>query len=295
MNFENKNLFQTKLKIINNVSIENLSGDHFQCNYHGVDLNFISKHTSFVEKLKSFLPTSWHTDKSGYELYFLDPTEFEISAQDWCDESSQDCFDHIDNIGIQRDFVAKEIGQNKLIIIADLQVNDGLFNFLRWFLSRKLIDVETLILHSSCVLDATGKAHFFLGHSGAGKTTLTALSKPRAILGDDMNLLSIQNDRVIAQAGAVGGSFLSDIPYDEKVDIGSFNWLVQDSEVKRTKLNNGEAQIKLIASVSNIFWETLPKEKTATIMNIVKKAAEDIPMYQLHFQKSDSFWNLIEK
>ena len=37
--------------------------------------------------------------------------------------------------------------------------------------------------------------YFFLGHSGAGKTTVTSLSGNRLILGDDMNLISLDNNK----------------------------------------------------------------------------------------------------
>jgi len=127
MSFENQILLQKKITLINSINQPEISSheNKLRYNYHGIKLNFISKNQTFLIKLKSFLPTSWQCEMHDYELHFLDSKDFGIDANDWCDEPSQDCIEHTKNIGIQRDFVAKEFENKAVVIISDLETEDG--------------------------------------------------------------------------------------------------------------------------------------------------------------------------
>src|SRR5690554_1688814 len=54
-----------------------------------------------------------------------------------------------------------------------------------------------LMIHSSCVAEA-GKSYLFAGQSGAGKSTVAILSRPRVILSDEATLVRIGFDGVFA-------------------------------------------------------------------------------------------------
>ncbi len=63
-------------------------------------------------------------------------------------------------------------------------------NFFRVLVAYRLLDCGGALLHSAAVVDG-GTAHLFLGHSGAGKTTLSriSLATGRTVLSDDLNAL----------------------------------------------------------------------------------------------------------
>lgn len=65
----------------------------------------------------------------------------------------------------------------------------GVFeNFLRVLVAYRLLETGGALVHSAGVVEE-GRAHLFLGPSGAGKTTLARLARNagRAVLSDDMN------------------------------------------------------------------------------------------------------------
>lgn len=294
---ENHQLYKLKKDLISEQATNNQAKDfpNFSCNYHGIALTFYSQNENFLYDLKTLLPESWHNTTKGSHIYFINPDILGISLDRWCDEESQDCFFEAENeIVIQRDFAAKCLGDNNYIVISENKVCDGFYNFLRWYLPKRLLIKNTLVLHSACILDKNGNAHFFLGHSGAGKSTSTGLSRPRKILGDDMNLLQIEGSELFAIPGAIGGLFKPDVNYDERFPVGSFNWLIQDSEDRRTEMTAAESISKFIASVTNVFWDTLDKEQIDFIFKVASDIFKTKPMYQINFTKSSKFWDFIE-
>jgi hypothetical protein len=296
---QNTELFQKKKDILESLSINPNIDEDFKytltCLYHGVPLTFHTSNFKFYQELEDYLPKTWVSARNdAVHVYIQDFKEYSFDFDSWSEELCQDCIVE-DNFVIQRDFAARLLTNKKIQLITLEKVCDGFYNFLRWYLPLELMKVNKIILHSSCMLDKDSNAHFFLGHSGAGKTTVTELSSPRTILGDDMNLLSVDYKKsIMAQAGAIGGYFKPQVNYDEEFPIKSFNWIVQSEENKRVKLSTAQARAKIMASVSNVFWESISKEQTDFIFNIVLKAATEVPLYELHFKKDSSFWSLIE-
>lgn len=267
---------------------------HIDCLYHGIELRFHSKDQRFPDSLQNFLPAPWITNcNSPYEIYIISPTHLNYSLEYWCDESSQDCF-YENNVIIQRDFIAKIIG-NKILLITNDTIDDGFHNFLRWFLSEKLISNGLFVVHSSCILGLDEKAYLFLGHSGAGKTTMTKLSSPRKILGDDMNILHIKNNQVRVSAGAIGGQFLSDIGYENSVPVAGIYWLNQSNENEIIPLEQITANQKLIASFANLNWPALTENQIKTLMSFSQKVVKNVPFYNLFFLPTTDIWKLLDE
>ena len=229
-------------------------------------------------------------------IYLQSPTAFSISLEDWCDEESQDCFLFEENrLAIQRDFAGKIVSPTDIIFIAEEKKCDGFYNFLRWILPRKMLELKKYILHSSCILDRGGKAHFFLGHSGAGKTTITSFADGRSVLGDDMNVIFEEGGELYASPGGIGGFFEPDVKIHEKFLVSSINWLVQDSKTERVRIDEGESVSKLMASFSSLFWESLPEESMKDLLDFSIVAASKVSFYNLFFQKNTLFWKFIEE
>lgn len=295
----NQILFQKKLDDLS-LFKKNLNPSTFKfslnCTYHGINLHFKTHSNYFIEALKSHIPNEWITSSSeeGSFIFLKGPEEFGHTLESFSNEDSQDCLTRENNtVAIQRDFAATSIGKDTLLICEE-DLSDGLYNFLRWYLSEKLMEKGTFVVHASCVLDKTEQAHLFLGHSGAGKTTITELSHPRLVLGDDMNLISIENGVLYVEAGAIGGRFNSMIGYGVKRPVKAVYWLEQASLNQKQKLNMGAASQKLLASFANLHWPTLSSEKSEKLLNFSHHAIGLAEFYQLRFKKDSSIWDYLD-
>ena len=268
----------------------------FNCSFHGIKLCFSTDSWNLIEDLEKTLPPSWkEIEKTDFTIYHHDFLHFNIPTETWADEASQDCFTEEKNkLAIQRDFAAYQVSENEIHLYCEGRLSDGLHNFLRWFLSQKLIENNKFVLHSSCILDKLGQAHFFLGHSGAGKTTITSFSQNRLILGDDMNLISCEQGQYRAEPGAIGGLFRSQLNYDEQSPIKAFYWLKQASRTELQLLTSVQAQQKILASFANLFWEDLEQTTVEQLMLTAQSLSQIYPCYELSFTKSDDFWKLID-
>ena len=157
----NQILFDQKIhdldKFKNEMSLQALEHS-FSCVYHGINLNFKTKSTSFIDSLKSFIPKEWIGNQSeDTVIYLISPAEFGYSAEEWSDEFSQDCVSYENNtLVVQRDFAAC-LYDNQVFLICEDSVGDGFYNFLRWYLSEKLMGLNKYVLHASCVLDKKKK------------------------------------------------------------------------------------------------------------------------------------------
>jgi len=295
----NQLLFDRKLKNLEFFKknfIQEIFQNHLDCCYHGIDLKIFSHTDKLNHSLLSFLPNSWQIEsKSPYEIYVLHPDYFDCSLDTWCEETSQDCYSLENNTkAIQRDFAAWFLPPHKVLLICEDIVSDGFHNFLRWFISERLIAQDKYVIHASCVLGKNNLAHIFLGHSGAGKTTITKLSTPRLVLGDDMNLINFENDQLMVEAGAIGGLFNSMIGYDTKKKVKTIYWLKQSSENKIISLPKTIAHQKLLASFANLNWPTLPEKTASKLIAFSLQAVSSLPCFELQFKKDLSVWDMID-
>lgn len=145
-----------------------------------------------------------------------------------------------------------------------------------------------LLIHSSCVVE-DGKAHIFSGQSGAGKSTTARLSYPRQILSDEATLVKITPD----------GATVFDSPFRSELEsmngetawpLGSIQVLYQSLKNKRVRLEKTHGLLRLMDKV--FYWAHNPNE-TKRILVLLKQLADSVPIYELYFQKNNTFWELI--
>ena len=163
-------------------------------NLHGVPLVFHLTSEKLFELLTNHFPEDWRHRTAGakkpLKVFWHDPRQDGL----W-DDADADCRLRSDAHGEfawQRDFVAADCG-DRIYLACREEIDDGFFNFLRWLMPRKMLTLNRLLLHSSCVVDGRGRAYLCLGESGAGKTTIAGLACGRPVLGDDMNVLLLEN------------------------------------------------------------------------------------------------------
>ncbi len=147
-----------------------------------------------------------------------------------------------------------------------------------------------LLIHSSCVEDE-GKAHLFAGHSGAGKSTAAKLSFPRELLSDEATIVRITS----GEAAVFNSPFRSELEAKAEVKgwgrpLASIQILNQSLDNQRTRLAKSDGLLRMMDKV--FYWPHSPQE-AGKILVLLKGLAAAVPIYELHFQKNNSFWELI--
>lgn len=145
-----------------------------------------------------------------------------------------------------------------------------------------------LLLHSSCAVE-NNKAHIFSGQSGAGKSTAAKLSAPRELLSDEASIIKITSNEI----KVYNSPFRSEMEptgQGKPKSLASIQLLNQALENKRVRLKRSDALIQLMDKV--FYWVHSPDE-TARIFGLLNKLVENIPVYELYFQKNNRFWELI--
>jgi hypothetical protein len=292
MNFSNDELLVQKKKYLKNFNHQ--LKFEVQFSFHDVSIHFKSDSRELISEIKKFIPASWkkYDTKASFTICH---NSLPTSLAEWENEDSSEIFSDI-NIAVQRDFIAnfnKETNTSQTIFLP--KVCDGFYNFFRWFLSERLIQNQKTILHCSALLDEHKKTHIFLGPSGAGKTTITELSTPRTILGDDMNLVKItESNQIQCSPGAVGGLYWPQVDLDESFSIAGIYWITQSkSENKLLQISKTKQFQYLYSSIANIAWENTSEKFLTDSWNFTQKILDNFEIKNLHFKKDASFWKLL--
>lgn len=290
---ENKTLFHEKLNLINKEKFNDLNL-HFEFYFHGIPLSIFSKNSTFLNELKEYFPVSWQKkSENSIKIYQQD---IQIENKNWDNEASQDCFIS-DNgeIAIQRDFVARKNNDEYQVLLTPTLNDDGFFNFMRWLLPLYLIKNNQFLFHCSSVVNKNGKANLYLGHSGAGKTTICELSSPRKIINDDMNIIEFKDNGILIKTGGIGGAFNTKSEHLEEIfDLQDIYWLNQSDRNERNILTSSKAYSKLMASFANLNWTSLSEDIIEKLSQASLYLASNLKCYELSFKKESSCWDIID-
>jgi hypothetical protein len=145
-----------------------------------------------------------------------------------------------------------------------------------------------LLLHSSCAIE-NRKAHIFAGQSGAGKSTAAKLSFPRCLLSDEATLLKITSSGVTVYNSPFRSELEAE-PFEGSVELASIQLLHQALQNKRLKSTKSDALLHLMDKV--FFWPR-NQEETKAILKLMTMLVMQVPVYDLFFQKNNTFWELI--
>jgi hypothetical protein len=133
------------------------------------------------------------------------------------------------------------------------------------------------------------QAYLFVGASGAGKSTVSALSKER---GDKI----IHDDHVVVYRGADGKWLVSDTSHSvQGVPVKAILFLIQDSKDQLIPANSSKTVKGLMKSLnehgSHILFDNVIRSAFSTCAEIGRL----VPGYELYFRKSPEFWELIDE
>ncbi|RAV16094.1 hypothetical protein [Paenibacillus contaminans] len=145
-----------------------------------------------------------------------------------------------------------------------------------------------LMIHSSCVIE-DGQAYLFAGQSGAGKSTVAKLSAPRPLLSDEASLVKITPDGILVYDSPFRSELMS--MYEGRIcRLGGIHLLIQSSQVERKQIRSSEGIMHLLDKV--FFWAHDAKE-TSKVLGMLREMVVTVPVYELHFQKNNTFWEKI--
>ncbi len=145
-----------------------------------------------------------------------------------------------------------------------------------------------LLIHSSCVIEKD-HAHIFAGKSGAGKSTAAKLSQPRVLLSDEATLVKITPGEITVYDSPFRSEIKSS-QFVKKRSLGSVQLLHQSLDNSRVQLNKSSGFLQLMDKV--FYWAHDPSE-TKNIVKLLELLINTVPVYNLYFQKNNSFWELI--
>jgi hypothetical protein len=166
----------------------------------------------------------------------------------------------------------------------------ALDSLLRVLLSVTLLPRRGFLLHAATVV-RNGRAYVFTGRSGAGKSTVAALSPPGAALTDEISLLRFSDGAWRAHGTPFWGAFRA-AGSNRRVPVAGIYSLTKAPEDRLERLPVKQALRALLPNV--LFFSTSPRENE-TLLQLLADATEQIPVYRLRFRRHAAFWEVIER
>ncbi len=164
----------------------------------------------------------------------------------------------------------------------------GLDSLMRVLLTVLLLPRRGFLLHAATVV-RDGRAHVFMGRSGAGKSTVAALSPPGSVLTDEISLLRFHGGEWRAHGTPFWGEFRAE-GSNVHFPLAGIYALTQSGENRVERLRAKES---LRAVLPNILFFCSRKRETDQLFEIVSQAIIQIPFYRLFFVRQPSFWEAI--
>ena len=165
----------------------------------------------------------------------------------------------------------------------------GLNSFLRIIFSLVLLEEDGFIAHASSLI-RNGKGYIFPGKSGAGKTTITRLTKDSILLTDEVSLVKKSNDHF----RVYGTPFWGDLVVggeNTSIFIDKVLFPIQDENNYLNELKPLQALERLLPNV--IFYlENSELEKK--LFELCYEFVTSVSQYELHFLQEPTFWRFID-
>lgn len=197
-------------------------------------------------------------------------------------------------VAIQRDFLGILKSEKNVSIFLQPLLDDGFYNSLRWILPRFLLSKNALMMHSSCLVSQSGEAHLFLGPSGVGKTTTVSRAENRLILGDDMILITLENNRAFAETPVLGQNPKFKGAAGKKHPLAGFYFLEQSGELRKIPIAGLSALKHFLLSLMYPTWESVSETEATQLTNLAKNFLDLVPSWKLQLDLNTPFLGVID-
>lgn len=164
----------------------------------------------------------------------------------------------------------------------------ALDSLLRMFLTWALLPEDGFLLHAASIV-RNGKAFVFVGRSGAGKSTVASLSPRGSVLTDEISLIKHVDGEWHAFGTPFWGEFRAE-GANISAPLGGIFRLVQSPENRIEPLRPGELLKSLLPCV--LFFSSVLGDHHR-LLQILASTSQEIPGYNLKFQRDPSFWEVL--
>ncbi len=236
-----------------------------------VPLTLYFRENALLEKASSRYSAFRHSTDQGFPVY-LDP-EKNFHSRAGFDFALHGATLQLDPAAARISGVASEFTVDSL---------------LRVLLSMILLPQRGFLLHAASV-ERDGRAYIFMGHSGAGKSTVASLSPVGAPLTDEISLLRCDAAGWRAHGTPFWGEFRSG-DRNCHLPIAGVYALVQAEENRLEQLSPREA---LRALLANVLFFSGDQAACQQLLGILSSCAEELPFHRLHFKRDASFWEVL--
>jgi len=160
---------------------------------------------------------------------------------------------------------------------------------LRIFHSLMLARKGGLLVHAASAV-RNGKAFLFAGVSGAGKTTISRLAPPDALLlTDEISYVRREGQHFVAHGTPFAGE-LARVGENVQAPLAALYLLHQGQENSIEPLGHSEAVRRLMENV--LFFANDP-ELVSKVFETVCELVRQVPVYRLTFVPDERVWELI--
>jgi len=160
---------------------------------------------------------------------------------------------------------------------------------LRIFHSLMLAREGGLLVHAASAV-RNGKAFVFAGVSGAGKTTISRLAPPDALLLTDEISYVRREDEGFAAHGTPFAGELAKLGENVRAPLAALYLLHQGPENSMEPVGHGEAVRRLMENV--LFFANDP-ELVGMVFETACELVRRVPVYRLSFVPDESVWDLV--
>jgi hypothetical protein len=159
--------------------------------------------------------------------------------------------------------------------------------FVRTVFALRAFDEDALLFHAAGVVHHE-VAYALFGHSGSGKTTASRLSPGKPVLSDDLVLLRQAGSGWEAWATPFGRRRVREV---QSAPLHALLRLVQAPEERLEPMPRGAALGELAANSPVINADL---GRSAALLARWEGILHSVPVYFLHFRKSDTFWEVVD-
>jgi len=259
---------------------------------HGLNIRFNLFDEDLEKIIEESFPRNFNFSLQGSEILSHVEVDWYSSRNlniIWNDYGDHQCsfFQlHGKRLAIQRDFACFHQNERKILLFTDTLIDDGFFNFLRYFIPVTLLKYDRFIFHSSCVLNKEGEATLFLGHSGWGKSTITSMFPKNQALGDDMNLVRVKDGKVLVEPTHLGQLVTCWEKQGETYAVKNLFWLNKANTEKKVVIKNmsaTEQRLKILGSLSGLFWDQIGESESQKVFSFLKNLLKNTSVKHFSF------------